>query len=98
MKKILILSYNESDFFNKNLNDDYIYIFRLYDLKKKIYYEPGNKNPVYIIQDIHYSIFEDNIYDITDKQFDFFLNLKTSEIINNTKKQFIKKYLEEWMI
>jgi hypothetical protein len=98
MKKLLIISYNES---KKEYDISYknnIFLLRVYDFEKKYYYEDNSK----IICGVYSMIndkFENFFININEDQFRFFKTFTDDMIKNITKKEFLIKYkLEEWTI
>jgi hypothetical protein len=99
MKKLLLLSYEDLNNYNVDSKEDILF-FRLYDFDKKQYFCSENLRFMDFITDpIYYKNFQNNLYYITDNDFLFLIELvKKNEIKNYSKKQFMKKYLEEWLI
>lgn len=99
MKKLLLLSYDDLNNYNVDQKED-ISFFRLYDFDKKQYFCSESLQFVDFITDpIYYKNFKNNLYCINDKDFLFLIELvKKNQIKKYNKKQFMKKYLEEWLI
>lgn len=99
MKKLLLLSYEDTNNYNIDCKEDILF-FRLYDFNKKHYYCGQNFDFISFATDpIYYKNFKKNLYPIYEELFQFFINLaQKDEIKKYSKKQFMKKYLEEWLI
>lgn len=99
MKKLLLLSYEDLNNYNVDSKED-IHFFRLYDFNKKQYFCSENLCFMNFITDpIYYKNFEKNLYPINEDLFNLLVDLTIkNEIKSYSKKQFMKKYLEEWLI
>ena len=99
MKKLLLLSYEDLNNYNVDSKEDILF-FRLYDFNRKEYYCSENLSFINFVTDpIYYKTFEKNLYPINEDLFNLLIDFAIKkEIHNYNKKQFMKKYLEEWLI
>jgi hypothetical protein len=102
MKYIFIVSYIDvQKKYRKKLNynsgyGDNIYILRFYDTGTKIFYEDNTRHS--IVNDVYLTldIFKDNFYEIKDELFNYLI--EKEDILKETKQNFMRQYLEEWLI
>ena len=102
MKYVFIVSYIDvQKKYRKKINytsdhSDNIYILRFYDTSNKVFYEDNVKHS--IVNDVYLTldIFKDNFYAIKDELFNYLI--EKEDILKEKKQDFMRQYLEEWLI